>query len=342
MVARDQQEVLVPLLSLRMKGSPLGNLSELDYEDAVESLSVMVEQEKLYRCRDYLSRLSRHEHKSDDACDNESYISESEDTIDVICREKMCDWSYRVCEHFHTNREIVSFSFSMLDRFVDLYCCDRTTFKLASMTTLYMATKLFSDKQMSMHSLAHLSKGEFDILHIAEMEFLILKSLHWRLNPPTVQSFIGRLHVLLQIEDRVLAKAIYQRAIFFAELCVYDYSLVTQDRCLVAVAALLNTLDGIEDASLSQKLQVDLLSSTQIELGDDFLMRPDVLEATQDRLWYLYSCSAQHKDDDDFLSLQVHTLSNKHGHSLSSKQKTSTNNEELNKSPVSIRNMSVT
>ena len=66
--------------------------------------------------------------------------SEESTEVDAVCREKMCEWSYRVCDHFHVPRDMVAISFSYLDRFLDRCQCDRTTFKLAAMTTLYMAT----------------------------------------------------------------------------------------------------------------------------------------------------------------------------------------------------------
>jgi hypothetical protein len=91
------------------------------------------------------------------------------DGVDVVCREKMCDWSYRVADHFRTDRETVAYSFSFLDRFVDHCCTDRTAYKLAAMTTLYLATKMFNNKIISIASLAELSRGEFDIHHIAEV-----------------------------------------------------------------------------------------------------------------------------------------------------------------------------
>ena len=242
--------VQAPLLSLRMKGYPVRGFSDMNYEDALERLSVLVEQERKYKCRDYLSRCKNSQHGTSQGS-NES-PTESEDTIDTFCREKMCEWSYRVCDHFFINREIVSFSFSILDRFVDRCQCDRAAFKLASMTSLYIATKIFDARQLPISSLAVLSGGEFEMVHIAAMERIILKTLEWRLNPPTVQAFITCLHVLLQIEDSELATAVYQRACFFAELCVFDYSLVTQDRCLVAVAALLNAFDAMDDNFLTR------------------------------------------------------------------------------------------
>jgi len=286
-----------PLLSLRMKNSLSGCSCKIGADDAVDILRVMISQEPVYQCRDYLGRRETKAHG--DSFLESSYDDtslEGDDGVDITCREKMCEWSYRVCDHFHTNREIVALSFSFLDRFIDRYSCDRTAFKLASMTTLFMATKFLNAKQISIISLAELSRGEFGMSHLAEMERLILEALEWRLCPPTLQSYVGYLLALLPIEDSGLARRIYQRAVFFGELCVYDYTFVTQERPALAVACILSALEGMDDEHLSQELQRCFLDTILLELSLEFPV--DELEKCQGRLWYLYSCSAQVQEDD--------------------------------------------
>jgi hypothetical protein len=286
-----------PILSLRMKTSHSGAAScKIDPDDAIDFLHVMISQEKIYKCRDYLGRRgTKVQRDMFFELGEECASLEIEDIIDITCREKMCEWTYRVCDHFHSNREIVALSLSFLDRFIDRCSCDRTAFKLASMTTLYMATKVFNAKQISISSLAELSRGEFEMSHLAEMERIILEALDWRLNPPTVQSFIGYLMALLPSDDARLARSISLRAIFFAELCCYDYCLVTQDRSLIAVSCILNALEGMDDEGVSQDLQQDFLEVIRSKLSLQF--EADEIETSQGRLWYLYTCSAEVKDD---------------------------------------------
>lgn len=276
-----------PFVSLRMMTS---TVELLDYQEAIESIKVMTEQEKSYNCRDYLGAI--HSHRERDETNNTIGSRKRNVTIDVSCRQKMCEWCYRVCDHFQTDREIVAFAFSLLDRFVDRCCCDRKTFKLAAVTSLYMATKIFNVDYLPIKSLVELSCGEFSESHITEMESTILKTLKWRLNPPTVQAFIRYLHALLPLDDLEESKAIYERALFFAELCVYDYNFVTQDRYLIAVAALLNAMDGIDEgAFLSKDLQLEFISMIQYDCK--FQLESDTLKNIRGCLWYLYGYSAQ-------------------------------------------------
>jgi hypothetical protein len=297
------------ILSLRMKAktsSLSGVACMIDPDDAIDFLHVMVSKEEVYKCRDYLGRrgtkVQRDKYLESGI---ECASPEIEDAIDITCREKMCEWSYRVCDFFHTNREIVSLSFSLLDRFLGRCTCDRTVFKLASMTTLFMAAKIFNTKKISIDCLVELSRGEFDMSHLAEMERIILKALDWRVNPPTVQSFIGYLLAFLPLHDARFARSIRQRAIFFAELCCFDYRFVTQDRSLIAVSCILNALEGMDNDDVDVSRDVrrqDFLETIRSKLSLEF--EGEEMETSQGRLLYLYTCSSQ-VEEDKILPLHV-------------------------------------
>jgi Cyclin, N-terminal domain len=273
------------LLSLRMKPTESEQLACYDY--TLDCLDVLTAQDALYKARDYIGRRRKRGV-------NEVNTSPDE-TVDPACREKMCEWSYRICDHFDTSREIVAFAFSFLDRFIDRCSCDRTAFKLAAMTSLYIATKMLNVKQLSIASLCELSRGEFQAEHIAQMERIILTTLDYRMNPPTVQAFIQQLRALFPSMDAMVADAIYKRAIFYAELSVYDYAFVTEHRYQIAVACILNAFLDIEGEYISEQLQDEFLStlSTSLCVEVDFA----ALEQTQGRLWYLYGCSAESQFD---------------------------------------------
>jgi len=264
----------------------------------LERVKVMIGQnESTYLCSDYMGRRSNMEHST---CTSElmktetlEFVSEY-DKVDTVCREKMCEWSYRVCDHFQAEREIVAVSFSYLDRFVDKCSCDRNAFKLAAMTTLYMANKIYGGPhRITISSLASLSRGEFEMSHIAELEVIILKTLEWRLNPPIAQCFINSFYNYVSVPN-VISNAIYRRAIFFAELTQYDYAFVTKERSLLALASLMNAMEGMDNISLDQQSSfVEVINSTF-----DLKFTPDIVDAVRNRLWNIYSMSAQYKEDD--------------------------------------------
>lgn len=217
--------------------------------------------------------------------------------VDTLCREKMVEWSYRILDHFHASRDIVAIAFSYLDKFVDLCSCDRSAFKLAAMTSLYMATKLFNGREISVTSLAQLSRGEFDAAHIIEMEQIILKTLNWRLHPPIVQCFINALYGLLPSPSTPVSRAIHQRATFFAELALFDYSFVTEPRSVIALAALLNAMEGMDETVVSKADQTRFVETLRDSLKIDH--SEDKVDSIRNRLWFIYSQSVQYQADSE-------------------------------------------
>ena len=293
-----------PLLSLRMKPSESHLVPfEIDQEGSTDKLAVMTSQDREYRCRDYFGRRSAAKSMHTLSPTSTTQINPMDDTPDSICREKMVEWSYRVCDHFHTKREIVAYAFSFLDRFVDRCHCDRKAFKLAAMTALYMATKIFNQQQMSLSSISELSRGEFAIQHIAEMESIMLQTLKWRMNPPIVQSFIRILLPLIVLREspRVMMN-LCDRAVFFAELAVFDYSLITEDRYILAIACILNAAESMDETLLQQSGPLQILANLQ----SNHCLDPDMeaLRHCQGRLWILYGTSAQ-LNEGDILPLHI-------------------------------------
>lgn len=283
-----------PLIGLRMKQElrfppPSERCTSLD--ETSDRVRVLGSQEDApeYKCRDYLLRRKME--------NQESGAAAVPDEVDSLCREKMCEWSYRIVDHFNASREIVAIGFSYLDRFIDRCCCDRTAFKLAAMTSMYLATKVFHLREISISSLAELSRGEFDMAHISEMEGIILQTLEWKMMPPTIQCFINELHAFVPLQPGSITRAIYQRATFFAELALFDYSFLTQTRSAIALAAILNAMEGMDENIVSQEDQMTFLDGIREHCGLDH--PPQLVDAIRNRLWYVYSQSAQYQDDEN-------------------------------------------
>lgn len=278
-----------PLLGLRMKQTqPERTVSQ---EAALDTLGVMIAQDAgAYKTRDYLGR----RRKRSVECSETGLPSD--ESVDPACREKMCEWGYRCCDHFDIQREACAFAFSFLDRFMDYYDCNRTAFKLAAMTCIYISTKMLHVKQISVATLADLSRGEFDAEHLAEMEKIVLQTLDYRLNPPTIQAFLSRLRPLLPSMSESTEDAVYQRAVFYSELCVYDYYFVVESRYDVAVACLLNAFVDVCDNEAAKRFRevflADLSSSICVEVSTTSVQK------AQRRLFYLYNCSAQSSFED--------------------------------------------
>ena len=112
-------------------------------------------------------------------------------------RRKICQWSFKVIDHFKIDREIVSSAMNILDRYLakENNCLDRRsmevsedrvcfqtidsrTFQLIAMTSLYLSMKLSdsdegqysSSRKLRLNSFVELSRGQFCADEITKME----------------------------------------------------------------------------------------------------------------------------------------------------------------------------
>jgi hypothetical protein len=225
--------------------------------------------------------------------------------IDEYCREQIVEWSYRVVDYFRVDREVVAVSLCFLDRFLACCRCDRSCFKLAATTTLHLAVKLLYPCKLSdLGILSDLSRGEFDMRDVSEMESLILRSLGWNLHPPTSISCASLLLDCF-FASRVVSITsadlddVYDVSLFFCELAVCDYYFVPLRSSTIAVASILNALEGMFGPE--NNLGPEILKLNQ-ELK---LCVHENLSVARNRLWELYERSeecALHNDrpsDDD-------------------------------------------
>jgi hypothetical protein len=284
-------ELLAVSISLRLKCIPTGPpLPPPGSESLTDQIQVMAKQESgRYHCQDYL-------HKCIGPMSEDCPSLQHEEAVDAPSRKKMIDWMYRVVDHYCINREVVATATSNLDRFVDQCTCDRTAFKLAAMTSLYLSSKVHDHSRLSLLKLADLSRGEFTIFDIEEMEATILQTLGWRVNPVTAQSFIHSLLSLVPISNSLVSRAIYDRALFFTELCLFDGGFITRKRSIIAVAAILNAMEGIDEYLVPLECEKKFLASIESQAGLSFSY--DEVESAREDLWFIYSRSAQYQEDD--------------------------------------------
>jgi hypothetical protein len=158
--------------------------------DLLERLDVLLDMEwDSYRTVDYLG--AKQQEIADPTscalalCDFESAFtsssSSSSSRINELWREKICEWSYQVIDHFDFSREVVSVSIHYLDRFLATTQVNKKLFQLVAMTTLYLAIKIYEPGTLCMNSMIELSRGYFSPAQMAEMEMAILRYVFERL-----------------------------------------------------------------------------------------------------------------------------------------------------------------
>jgi len=265
-----------------------------------ETLQAMVGQEGSgkYQCVDYLS-MTAWQHNVYQLMNKkpESLLASANGSnarIDEYCREQIVEWSFRVVDYFRIDREVVAVSLSFLDRFLACCRCDRTTFKLAATTTLHLAVKLlYPCKLGDLGILSDLSRGEFDMRDVAEMESHILRALSWNLHPPTSITF-GALFLDYFFATRAVTLSntdlddIYDISSFFCELAVCDYYFTPMQGSSIAIASILNSLEGMFGPENGIGPEV-------IQAGRELKLPGAHLDLTvaRNRLWELYERSEE-------------------------------------------------
>ena len=80
------------------------------------------------------------------------------------------------------------------------------------------------------------------------------------------------------------------RAMFFTEIAMYDITLVSQQRALIALGSILNAMEGI-DCSLSEE-ESSVVKS--IETSFDTSFQEEEINDMQNRLWCIYRMTSQY------------------------------------------------
>ncbi|KAL3797838.1 hypothetical protein HJC23_006876 [Cyclotella cryptica] len=141
---------------------------------------------------------------------NHLYFSDQSDNqgtaVDEKCRSKMLEWCFKMVDFFNIDRSIVSLATSYQDRFLSTAMglsartC-RETFRIASVTCLYIAIKLYVPHKWNVtaHAFAQLCRGTISGESIVEMEMRVLFALEWNVHPPIPMSYVELILDLIAI-----------------------------------------------------------------------------------------------------------------------------------------------
>jgi hypothetical protein len=247
---------------------------EVELNDIVERIAVMREQEDTtYHVRDYLAESAK-------------VRKLASKPVDEDCRVKMCEWCYQVVDFCKFRRETVGMGMSYLDRYLCTpkgleALCNRKEYQLAAMTALYVAIKLHEPLEMETSLLADLSRGCYNEMEFVAMEQTILQGLKWKVNGPTPLGFVQYFMALLPQEVHPLVgSVVMDYARFQIELAVSEQGFVAIRPSEVALAAVLNALEGMDTGLIPLKVQARFIR----RLEKSTMIYSDEVEITQSKL----------------------------------------------------------
>jgi hypothetical protein len=118
------------------------------------------------------------------------------------------------------------------------------------MTSLYIAVKVYEPLEMDAGLVSRLSRGLHSAAEITTLEHDMLVALGWRMCDPSPYQVCNYLLELLPDEALNVKPTLYDFCHFQTELATGDYAYVPLRRSIVAVAAVLNALEGINQQDL--------------------------------------------------------------------------------------------
>lgn len=240
-----------------------------DANQTIERIQAMKQKENYYSCcTDYFSGTNGSRSVT------LSTIEESQQDPDVLCRSKMCQWCYTVVEYYNFNRETAEISMSCFDRFLATsqgrdYLLDQYDFQLASITCLYIAIKVHEPMELGMKTICELSRGKYVVAQISRMEKEILISLQWKVNPPTIESFVQHYLMLLPSSLPAPVRGLLLDATqYLSELSTVDYDLfISYKPSVIGLAVVEYALKKIDNAQFSSSLKNKFIKNLRVVSG---------------------------------------------------------------------------
>jgi hypothetical protein len=221
----------------------------MDPADVADHIAIMrIQEETTYLVRDYLA-------------ESVGIRKDASKPVDADCRVKMCEWCYQVVDFCKFRRETVAIGMSFLDRYLCTpkgrgALCNRKEYQLAAMTALYIAIKIHEPLEMETSLLADLSRGCYTEMEFVGMEDTMLLALRWRLNGPTPLGFVQYFIALLpESVHPSVSEVIMDYARYQTELAVSEHTFVGMKPSDIALASVLNAMEGMDTAVLPLKVQ---------------------------------------------------------------------------------------
>ena len=261
---------------------------------------------------------------------------EEDAILTVQHRTTLVKYGYRFVDFCDCPREVLAIAMNYFDRFLGTPCgwqwlavgiqpSQRGAFlNLVFMTALYTAMKLHAPSAVTSGTVAALSRGSFSTEQVEYMERIIIKTLEWRLNPPTALQFVR--HLMDMVPTELLGDstrgALFDVARLQLEMAVTDYSFVTTRASTLALCAVNVALqsmcvrtatvaachDQIEVSILQPKVVeeiLEVLASAMDKIHLDWDQESLTAEDVQERLCIGIASFYLHDSVDDILSVNT-------------------------------------
>lgn len=193
----------------------------------------------------------------------------------TLVRKGVCEWMYRIVDHYKLERDVIPVAMSCFDRFVETRPIEelsRSMYQLIALVALHIGIKSHCCTRVNfLPAFAKLAAGRFTIDEIRTMELKMLSDLGWTVNHPTPQAFATEmLLVLSEHVPRKFLETTLEVANYVIECAYLQPEAYEEEHSTLAFAAVLVALRGVHRHILPRSVNIELCNKIESLVPCDF------------------------------------------------------------------------
>lgn len=248
--------------------SAINSSSQVAVEYSFGELQTLLQTEERYhfslrQCQAFRSSL-----------DEASGVSKLHQEIQSLHHQNL-DWRYRIArwllkasDDLNLARETAMIALTYLDRFMmNRGCVIKREYQLASVASLFVASKLYEKRPLKMKRLVRYTQGAFPSNEIIVKEVELTKVNMTFMYPPTPGSFALMLLNGLSGPSE-LVKDLIENIQFHIQLIACDYFFLSKKSSTIALAAIVVSLEQ-SDLNESRRACLDNITASGLKMDDE-------------------------------------------------------------------------
>lgn len=173
----------------------------------------------------------------------------------ALWRERVVQWFYDVVDHIGESRDRVFVAANILDRYIAMSktsCNSERTYESAALTALFLAIRISASARLEVFDLIRMSRSGIRVREIVSCGKEMTSILSWDLPLLTPTDFVKAAgEALPRSVDAAQRRAIVEDASYAVEASVCDSFFVGMKPSMLALAAVMNSINGSKDSGMS-------------------------------------------------------------------------------------------
>jgi len=193
------------------------------------------------------------------------YMSKQEDLTDNM-RVILVDWLAEVSGEYNITEQTHHLAVNYTDRFLSKIRVKRAKLQLVGVTALYIAAKLEEIYPPELNEFVYVTDDTYTKSQMLKMEQLMMKTLEFRLQPPTSIEFLHIFNFEMYKNEKLKNQKLFNMSLFLCDLMTTSSKMIGELNSRKACAAMLYSLNSLsEEMHDIEKWRKQILSVSGIE-----------------------------------------------------------------------------